>query len=399
MGYDVAGVRGLYSALGDGWTYLNAHEQPQIPERVIAGVARAFRTAPTPIRSDGPSRHGHAARLEGDLHVQAARVAVADLVGATPERVVLGSSLEVLYRNLLTCMKPMLRHGSSAVVSRLDRPELSQALVDAIPDVRWAEPDLATGELPAYQYTELVDRSTRLATIPAAHDLVGVVTPVKEIVDAAHQLARLWVLVDASAYAPYRLLDAGEWDADIIALDLAALGGPQLGALIFRDERMIRRLERPERLEDPISAGLAGGVPALVDHLASLATGARGSRRERLRYSMDHLDYYLSDLGRDLVFFLGSLPSVHIVGVSGEAAAEAHVDRVPRISFAVRDVPARAVYQRLLDNDLYTTMTPHTPLLEAMGIEEIGGAVTVSLAPFSQGHDVDHLTRVVASLG
>lgn len=399
MGYDVAGVRGLYSALGDGWTYLNAHERPQIPERVMAGVARAFRTAPTPIRGGATSKHGHAARLEGDLHVQAARVAVADLVGATPDRVVLGSSLEALYRNLLRCMRPMLRHGSSVVASRLDRPELSQALIDAVPDVRWAEPDLATGELPAYQYTGLVDRGTRLATIPAAHDLIGVVTPVKEIVETAHQLSRLWVLVDASAYAPYRLIETSEWDADIIALDLAALGGPQLAALVFRDERMIRRLDRPERLEEPISAGLAGGVPALVDHFSSLVEGARGTRRERLRYCMDHLDYYLSDLGRDLVFFLGSLPSVHIIGVSGEAAAEARLDRVPRISFAVRDVPARTVYQRLLDNDLYTTLTPHTPLLEAMGIEEIGGAVTVSLAPFNQGHDVDHLTRVVASLG
>ena len=399
MGYDVAGVRGLYSALGDGWTYLNAHEQPQIPERVMAGVARAFRTAPTPIPGDTSAKHGHAARLEGDLHIQAARVAVADLVGATPERVVLGSSVQTLYRNLLRCMKPMLRHGSSVVASRLDRPELSQVLIDAVPDVRWAQPDLATGELPAYQYNNLVDRSTRLATVPAAHDLLGVVTPVKEIVETAHQLSRLWVLVDASAYAPYRLIDVNEWDADIIALDLAALGGPQLGALIFRDERMLQRLDHPETLEDPISAGLAGGVPALVDHCASLVEGATGNRRERLRYSMDHLDYYLSDLGRDLVFFLGSLPSVHIIGVSGEAAAEARVDRVPRISFAVRDVPARTVYQRLVDNDLYPTLTPHTPLLDTMGLSEIGGAITVSLAPFNQGYDIDHLTRVVASLG
>ncbi|WP_018118235.1 aminotransferase class V-fold PLP-dependent enzyme [Corynebacterium mastitidis] len=399
MGYDVAGVRGLYSALGDGWTYLNAHEQPQIPERVMAGVARAFRTAPAPIRGGAPSKHGHVARLERDLHIHAARVAVADLVGATPERVVLGSSVEALYRNLLRCMRPMLRHGSSVVASSLDRPELSQALIDAVPDVRWAQPDLATGELPAYQYATLVDRSTRLAALPAAHDLLGVVTPVREIVETAHQLSRLWVLVDASAYAPYRLIEADEWDADIIALDLAALGGPQLGALVFRDERMLHRLERPESLEDPISAGLAGGVSALVDHLASLVEGAAGSRRDRLRYCMDHLDYYLSDLGRDLVFFLGSLPSVHIIGVSGEAAAEAHVDRVPRISFAVRGVPAHTVYQRLLDNDLYTTLTPNTPLLDTMGLTEIGGAVTVSLAPFNQGHDVDHLTRVVASLG
>lgn len=38
--YDVFSVRGLYTSLGDGWTYLNAHDCPQIPERVSAAVAR-----------------------------------------------------------------------------------------------------------------------------------------------------------------------------------------------------------------------------------------------------------------------------------------------------------------------------------------------------------------------
>jgi len=46
MVFDVARVRGLYTSLGDGWTYLSAHAQPQIPERVSSAVARGFRQAP-----------------------------------------------------------------------------------------------------------------------------------------------------------------------------------------------------------------------------------------------------------------------------------------------------------------------------------------------------------------
>ena len=41
--YDVFSVRGLYTGLSDGWTYLNAHAVPQISERVASGVARSFR--------------------------------------------------------------------------------------------------------------------------------------------------------------------------------------------------------------------------------------------------------------------------------------------------------------------------------------------------------------------
>ena len=152
------------------------------------------------------------------------------------------------------------------------------------------------------------------------------------------------------------------------------------------------------KLETPISSGLAGGVGPLVDHLAGLAGGESGSRRKRLRTSMDALSVYLEDLRSDLYSFLSTLPAVHILGVTGEAAAGASDDRLPRLTFAVKGVPAETVYKRLFDNGLVTTLAPQTPLLTEMGVEEIGGAVTVALGPFNTYHDVEHLIRVVASL-
>lgn len=385
--YDVWSVRGLYGSLSDDWTFLNAHARPQIPERVSAAVARAFRRAPIPAGRSS---------LEADHLVQDARGAVADLVGASAERVILGSSLTVLYQGLLGAMAPILRHDPSVVLCRADRPELSHTLERAARDVRWAQPDLATGELPAFQFHELVDRSTRLVSVPAAHHLLGTVTPVREIVDVAHRHARLWVLVDASAYAPYRVVNVEEWDADIVAVDLAALGGPEVAALVFRDERMLGRLDL-SAFPGAVSPGLAGGVPAVVEHYASL-TDVAGSLRDRLVASGDSMAGYLKDMGRDLEFFIGSLPSVHILGVSGEAAFGTAVPRTPRISFGVRGVPAKTVFDRLLDNGLYCTLTPTDPLLDDMGAAELGGTVTVSLSPFNTGQDIDHLTRVVASL-
>ena len=84
--------------------------------------------------------------------------------------------------------------------------------------------------------------------------------------------------------------------------------------------------------------------------------------------------------------------------MTGEAAADATDNRLPRISFAVRGVPAETVHQRLFDNGLVTTLSPRTPLLTNMGVDEIGGAVTVALGPFNTSADVEHLTRVLASL-
>ncbi|WP_454044920.1 aminotransferase class V-fold PLP-dependent enzyme [Corynebacterium sp. Marseille-Q2516] len=389
MAYDVAVVRGRYGSLGDGWTHLNAHDRPQLPVRVSGGVNKAFRAAPTPT---------FGAHTQAEDTLAQAREAIADLVGSTPELVVLGASLEGLYAALAREMHSMLRHGSSIVLSHQDSPRLSRALEGVATDVRWAHPDLGTGELPAFQFSEIIDPTPRLVSTPAAHELLGAVPPVREIVERAHRGARLWVLVDVSAYAPYKLIDVDDWDADILAIDLAQMGGPEVSALIFRTNRMLGRLDNPEALASRVSAGLAGGVAPLVDHYANLVDDASGTRRDRLRYSLPQLDNYLHSLGRDLTFFLGALPSVHIFGVSGEVAAGAQADRTARISFAVKGVPAETVQGRLLDNGLFTALTPHTPLLRDMGAEEIGGAVTVSLAPFNTNHDIDHLTRVVASL-
>lgn len=432
--FDAASVRGLFTSLGDGWTYFNANQAPQVPERVISAVSRAFRSSFSLLDADVPtgshSAPRRAGRLEAETLVASARTAVADLLGGSAECVVLGPSLPVLYASLSRAMQPLLRQGSSMVLSRLDAPILTTALASGAPvsesgglaasagtgtqggttstnsAVRWAQPDLGTGELPAYQYDELVDGSTRLVAFSAGNDTLGTVAPFEEIVDKVRERSRAWTLIDVTSYAAYRVVDLETFDADILAVDLERLGGPQISALVFRDVAMFQRLDAlvpgfvgPEatKLETPVSSGLAGAVSPLIDHIAGIVE-SQGSRRQRLVTSMFATGDYLEDLGDDLYAFMSTLPTVHIIGITGESAAEAGDDRLPALTFAVRGVPAETVHQRLFDNGLVATIAPDTPLLQDMGIDELGGGVTVSLSAFNTSADVDHLIRVVASL-
>lgn len=401
MAYDVASVRGLYTSLSSGWTYLNAHDAPQVPERVASAVARSFRVAGE-VAPPEPARGTHTrhmpGRPEGDTLIADARAAIADLTGATPERVVLGPSVPALYMALTAAMRPMLRHNSTIVLNNVDRPQLTRILAEAA-EVRWAQADLATGELPPWQYAELVDGSTRLVSVPAAHAELGTVVAVAEIAERVRERSRAWLLIDATVHTPYLPTAFDDFGADIIAVDVAEMGGPQVAALVFRDEAMFRRLDA-EMLDLPVAPGLAGGVSAVVEHYASLAElkGGRQSRRARLTHSMGEAADYMEHLREDLYTFLGTLPVVHIVGVSGEAAEHAHLDRIPRLTFGVTNVPAATVYQRLVANGIVATLTPMSPLLEEMGVGEMGGAVTVSLSPFNTQADVVQLTRTVASL-
>ena len=74
------------------------------------------------------------------------------------------------------------------------------------------------------------------------------------------------------------------------------------------------------------------------------------------------------------------------------------MERLPRLTFGVQGVPATTVHERLFDNGIITTLTTPTPLLTDMGLEEMGGAVTVGLGPFNTYADIEQLIRVVASL-
>lgn len=407
MAYDVASVRGLYTSLSGGWTYLNAHDAPQVPERVASAVSRSFRTAAT-VAPPEPARGTHTRHApgapEGGTLIADAKAAVADLVGATPERVVLGPNVSSLYMALANAMRPVLRHNSTIVLNNLDRPQLTSILQGTGAEARWAAADLATGELPAWQFTELVDGSTRLVSVPAAHAELGTVVAVAAVGERLRERSRAWLLVDATVYAPYRPLTFDEFGADIVALDVAELGGPQVAALVFRDEAMLRRLDC-DMLDLPVAPGLAGGVSATVEHYASLAAPAAGgaasgkvSRRNRLVASMTEAAEYMEHLREDLYTFLGTLPGVHIVGVSGEAAEHARLDRIPRLTFGVNGVPSATVYQRLVANGLIASETPLTQLFTDMGVEDMGGAVTVSLSPFNTQADIVQLTRTVASL-
>ena len=73
--------------------------------------------------------------------------------------------------------------------------------------------------------------------------------------------------------------------------------------------------------------------------------------------------------------------------------------QIPVVSFAVNGVPAERVVQRLADNGILAVVNADSRVLDLVGVNDIGGAVTVGLAHYSTMGEVDHLVRTLASLG
>ncbi|WP_102145020.1 cysteine desulfurase-like protein [Mycobacterium hubeiense] len=398
MAYDVARVRGLHPSLGDGWVHFDAQNGMLLPESVATTVSTAFRGSMSTTVGPHPSARRSATVLS------AARQAVADLVNADPAGVVLGADRAVLLTSLADASSSRVGLGYELVVTRLDDEANIAPWLRAAnrygAKVKWAEVDIETGELPAWQWEGLITQPTRLVAIASASSTLGTLTDLRVVSKMVHDVGGL-VVVDHSAAAPYRLIDIDEIDADVVALNAIAWGGPPIGALVFRDPAMIDSFSSvslnphatgPARLEIGVHQfGLLAGVVASVEYLASLDESASGTRRERLSLSMQSAESYLNRLFDYLLVSLRSLPLVMVIG-----RPEA---RIPVLSFVVREVPAERVVQRLADNGILAISNASSRVLDVIGVNDIGGAVTVGLAHYTTMSEVDQLVRALASLG
>jgi cysteine desulfurase family protein (TIGR01976 family) len=396
---DVARVRGLFPALADGFVHTDGPAGTLLPENVARAVAHAMRM-PVANRGGVFPASGRAEAI-----VSAARSAVADLVGGAPAGVIFGANMTTLTYRIARTLARTWRPGDEVVVSRLDhdaniRPWLQLAEETGVL-VRWAEVDIETGDLPAWQYDELLTERTRLVAVTAASNAIGTRPDVAAIAARAHAVGAL-VYVDGVHAAPHDFLDRRDLGADFLALSAYKWCGPHVGAVVadpalleqMWPDKVLPASDRvPERFETGTPAfELLAGVPAAVDHLAGLCGEATGSRRERLRTSMAAVAEYEGELFGWLDDALRAMRHVQVLGRPEQST--------PTLSFTVADLAPRQVTAELSrrgicawDGDYYAR-----ELFDALGVNEAGGAVRLGLAHYNTAEEVGYVIDAVAAL-
>ena len=408
--FDVAAVRALYPALADGHAYLDGAAGTQVPVSVIEAIAAAYRAG------IGNLGGAFAASERSGAIVAGARAAIADLVGAAPEGVVFGPSATTLAYRISDALSRAWTAGDDIVVSRLDhdsnvRPWI-QAAGRAGVTVKWAEVDLATGELPAAQYADLIGPRTRLVAVTAASNAIGTIPDVAAIAQFAHAAGAL-CYVDGVHATPHVPVDVAGLGADFYTTSAYKWSGPHVAALaadpelletVWPDKLAPSSNAVPWRFErGTLPFADLAGVTAAVDHLAALAAPASedsgrpgpgvppASRRERVLASMAAVADYEAALFARL---LGGLTRLDGVTLYGNAAR-----RAPTAFFAVAGVTPRAVAEHLAargvsvwngDNYAYELCT-------ALGLEP-DGAVRAGLVHYNDASDVDRLLEGLADL-
>ena len=410
MTFDVSAVRALYPALADGHAYLDGAAGTQVPVTVIDAIAGAYRAGIGNL--DG----AFAASRRSDVIVAQARAAVADLVGGTPDGVVFGPSATALAYRMSEALSRQWTTDDEIVVSRLDhdsniRPWIQAAgRVGAL--VRWAEVDLATGELPAKQYADLVGPRTRLVAVTAASNAIGTRPDVAAIADYAHAVGAL-CYVDGVHATPHVPVDIAALGADFYATSAYKWSGPHVAAVVADPELL--ETVWPDKLAPSSNAvpwrfergtlpfADLAGVTAAVDHLAGLAAvgagdgpGAGGmvagpTRRERVLASMAAVEAHEAALFARLLDGLAEFGDVTLYGKAARRAPTAF------FNIGARDPGAVAGHLASLGVNVWNGDNYAYELCQVLGLQS-DGAVRAGIVHYNDASDVDRLLAGVAEL-
>ena len=388
-------VRSRFPALARGAAFLDGPGGSQVPESVIEAMADHLR--------NGTANDGGVFATSRDTIalIAEARRAAAALTGSEPEEIAFGANMTTLNFLLAHAVARTLAPGDEIVVTELDHD------ANVAPWLRVAEDhglvvrtaplrrDDATLDVDALE--ALLGERTKVVAFSLASNAVGSLTDAKRIAGAAHAVGALaWA--DAVHLAPHRRPDRTALGLDVLLCSPYKFFGPHLGiAAIRRDlaeswpaDRVRPASETPagHRFETgtPSFEALAGTVAA-IDYLASLGDGDLDTAYDRIRTHEEELSRLVLDR-------LAAIDGVALHGVTDPTA------RTPTFCFTVDGASPRAVSEQLAERDVFTWDGNYyaLALMQALGLEEHGGAVRAGFLHYNTAAEAEALCDAVEEI-
>jgi cysteine desulfurase family protein (TIGR01976 family) len=344
------------------------------------------------MRSGRNANHGgvFAAAHATDECVEAARAAVARLLGADPRGVAFGPSMTAMTMRLSAAVGRTLSPGDEIVVTRLDHDANVRPWVIAAEragaTVRWAEPDRDTLALPASAIEAVLSERTRWVAVTAASNACGTVPDLPGIVAAAHR-AGARISVDAVAAVPHRPLDLRALGADTLACSSYKWYGPHIGVLCAA----------PELLEELVPDKLAPSPDEAPDRfeLGTLPFESLAGVTAAAEYMLEvRYDAIRAHEDRIFAIALEGLGAVDGVTLYGDAD-----DRVPTLMFNLDGLSSTEVATALAAREVAVWDGNYYAweLERFLGLEPVG-AVRAGFVHYNDASDAERLVAAVADV-
>lgn len=245
------------------------------------------------------------------------------------------------------------------------------------------------GELSLDTYTTLLNSKTKMVSVVHVSNSLGTVNPVKEIIEAAHQVGAK-VLVDGAQSAVHLDIDVQEMNCDFFAFSGHKVYGPTgVGVLYGKKEllqsmpvfqgggEMIKEVTFEKTTYNDLPYKYEAGTPNIADTIALKAAldFIKETGKPNIRVHEEELLAYATAQ-------LQGIPGLTIIGNAKE--------KVSLISFIIKNIHPQDVGV-LLDNQGIAVRTGHhctQPLMARFGIP---GTIRASFALYNQKEEIDAL--------
>jgi cysteine desulfurase/selenocysteine lyase len=245
------------------------------------------------------------------------------------------------------------------------------------------------GELVIEEYKKLLNPKTKLVAVNHASNALGTINPVKEIIDAAHNVGAV-VLIDGAQSTVHLDIDVQEMDCDFFVLSSHKMYGPTgVGVLYGKRElletmppfqgggEMIKNVTFEKTTYNELPYKYEAGTPNIADIIAFKAAidFMNGLGKKSIKLYEDELLKYGTRQ-------LKQIPGLRIVGEAKE--------KVSVISFIVDKLHPQDL-GILLDNYGIAVRTGHHCAQPLMDCYRIPGTVRASFAVYNTKEEIDEL--------
>lgn len=413
MKYDIQYIKNQFPATkrtlnGFPVAYFDGAAGTQVPQRVVDKMSDY-------LLNHNANKYGHyATSLESDELLNGARQTIADFLGCSMEEVSFGASSTANTFFISQAIVRDLNPGDEIVITDLDH-ECNRSPWITLEErgmiVKSVKINKEKYILDMEDFASKITPTTKVVAIGYASNATGTINDVNTVIEMAHAVGALTV-VDSVHYAAHKPIDVKAIDTDFLICSAYKFFGPHIGILYTKNDiannlRTLKPIPNddipPVKFETGTDnfesiCGAAEAVEFIADigvmSEGNVITGLEGleERRRNIVAGMLALDKYENELLRYLNTELRKIPKLTFYSVPEGYS------KTPTISFSIEGKNSADICKYLAQKGVFAAnghFLATELIINILRLEEIGGPVRVSFAPYNTMEEVERLIEAV----
>ncbi len=399
---DLNFIRKQFPSLREDYVFMDNAGGSQTLGSVIEKVKEYYLT------SDVQMGGNYTVSLQARERVQAGEKTAAMFMNApSRETVVMGSSTTMLIRLFSICIGKTLQPGDEIIITNTDHEANRTPWLDLQQQgiiIKIWEFNKESFQLELEDLKPLITNKTKLVSFCHVSNIFGTIHDVKKMTQWIHNKG-VKVFVDGVAYAPHRAIDVQDWDVDfyvfswykVFAGHCAVLYGKKehLLSLPGINHQFIPADDIPYKFQ-PGGANyeLTYSITGVLDYFNTVCShhGVKASSRENIVKGFEIFDEQEKALTEHLLNFLKTKSNVSIIGEKSSDSTK----RVATVAFIHSEKNAADIESKVHPHNIgiKTGDFYAKGITKALGLDDRGGVVRVSLAHYNSFEELNKLIRI-----